>query len=401
MGSRHRHGPHGDRMDRASTRRAARRLVVLALLATVGHASVLAADAGTTTGTKRVAAKTPPGPRSAVVLPRTLEFGIYPGGAAGSVGPRGEPRPEVPELRAAALDALRPDRGRPFTVRLYDAFTSREDADEVPSWLRAQIAGHTSSGLQVELVLRYRPVASRGDVAGFERFVRSRVRQIGDDRRVVDLQITNEVNIAGAPDAADGAYAGAMAALVRGVVAADSEARERGLRHLRTGFNWAYEEGARAASFFAELERRGGARFARAVDWVGLNAYPGTWGPSLPRAALSDGARRATIRAMDVLRNTHLPRAGLRDAAIVFTESGYPTDADTRTAGHQRTVMAAVIGAVVAHRRTYGVRGYRWFDLRDADSSVPGLESQYGLMRDDYSPKPGFSLYRDLVDRHG
>lgn len=388
-------------MDRASTRRAARRLVPLALLATVGHASLLAADAGTTAGATMIATKAPVRAQSAVALPRVLEFGIYPGGGAGSVGPRGEPRPEVPERRAAALDALRPDRGRPFTVRLYDAFTSPADATDLPAWLREQIAGHTQQGLRVELVLRYRPSASRGDVAGFERFVRSRVRQLGGNRRVVDLQITNEVNVTGAPDAADGAYAGATAALVRGVVAADSEARARGLRHLRTGFNWAYEEGARAARFFAELERRGGARFARAVDWVGLNAFPGTWGPPLARGTLADGARRATIRAMDALRSTHLPRAGLRDAAIVFTESGYATDAGARTTSDQRTAMAAVVGAVTAHRRTYGVRGYRWFALRDANSSVPGLESQYGLMRDDYTPKPAFALYRDLVDRYG
>ncbi len=388
-------------MDRASTRRAARRLVPLALVATVGHASLLVADAGEAAGAKRVATKTAPSAQSTAALPRTLEFGIYPGGPAGSVAPRGEARPEVPELRAAALEVLRPDRGRPFTVRLYDAFTSREDAAQVPGWLREQIAGHTGRGLRVELVLRYRPAADEGDVAGFERFVRSRVRQVGDDRRVVDLQITNEVNITGAPDAADGAYPGATAALVRGIVAADSESRSRGLRHQRIGFNWAHQEGPRATAFFTDLKRRGGRRFARAVDWVGLNAYPGTWGPPLAGGSLAGGARRATIDAMDALRNDLLPRAGLRDAAIVFTESGYPTDANTRTAERQRTAMEAVVGALLDHRRTYGVRGYRWFDLRDADSSVPGFESQYGLMRDDYTPKPAFALYRDLVDRHG
>jgi hypothetical protein len=41
----------------------------------------------------------------------------------------------------------------------------------------------------------------------------------------------------------------------------------------------------------------------------------------------------------------------------------------------------------------------RWFDLRDADSSSSSFESQYGLMRDDYSPKPAFGAYRALVAR--
>ena len=47
------------------------------------------------------------------------------------------------------------------------------------------------------------------------------------------------------------------------------------------------------------------------------------------------------------------------------------------------------------------VTGYRWFDLRDADSSNPSFESQYGLMRDDYAPKPAFDAYRELIARLG
>jgi hypothetical protein len=35
--------------------------------------------------------------------------------------------------------------------------------------------------------------------------------------------------------------------------------------------------------------------------------------------------------------------------------------------------------------------------LRDADSSSSSFESQYGILHDDYSPKPAFSVYRDLV----
>jgi hypothetical protein len=45
----------------------------------------------------------------------------------------------------------------------------------------------------------------------------------------------------------------------------------------------------------------------------------------------------------------------------------------------------------------YNITGFQWFDLRDADSSSLSFESQYGLMRDDYSPKPAFGAYRALV----
>ena len=47
--------------------------------------------------------------------------------------------------------------------------------------------------------------------------------------------------------------------------------------------------------------------------------------------------------------------------------------------------------------RSHRVTGYRWFDLRDADSASPSFESRYGLMRDDYRPKPAFAAYRDLI----
>ena len=59
--------------------------------------------------------------------------------------------------------------------------------------------------------------------------------------------------------------------------------------------------------------------------------------------------------------------------------------------------MRASIAVVNANRSRYHVTDYRWFDLRDADSSSSSFESQYGLMRDDYTPKAGFAVYRGLV----
>lgn len=49
---------------------------------------------------------------------RPLVFGIYPGGAAGTVGPGGQTRPEDPALRRRAPLNLRP-RGRRLVLRLY------------------------------------------------------------------------------------------------------------------------------------------------------------------------------------------------------------------------------------------------------------------------------------------
>lgn len=329
-----------------------------------------------------------------------VEFGIYPGGGAGAVNGRGEPRPEIAELRQQALDTLRGDAARPFAVHLYDAYTGRADTAAVPAWLADQIAGYSAAGLRIELVLRYRP-SRAPDVAGFSAFVRQRVAQLGPNRQVVSLQIANEANVPGAPDAADGAYAGASAALVQGVIAAKREARRLGHEQLAIGFNVADETPARALPFFLGLRQLGGRTFARSVDWVGIDAYPGTWGPALSAGSLDRSVRAATRRTVDALRRQLLPAAGLARTPIVFAESGYPTDHAQRTEAQQVIALRAAVETVVSLRRSRNVIGYRWFDLRDADSSVPSFESQYGLMRDDYAPKAAFDVYRALIAQHG
>jgi hypothetical protein len=328
-----------------------------------------------------------------------LVFGVYPGGAAGTVGPAGDTRPEVPEARRQALRRLR-GGARPFVLHLYESYTRPSDAAAVPPWLATQIAGYTADGFHIELVLAYRPADPAGDVAGFTDFVRARVRQLAPDPGVASVQVTNEANVAGAPNAADGAYPGARDALVRGVIAAKDEARRRGRGGLRIGFNWAYQRGPGEAAFFSSLRAAGGSAFAHAVDWVGVDAYPGTWGPPLAAGDPASAVRSATLDAMRTLRRTLLPRAGLSRARLHFSESGYPTGPG-RSEAMQQTVLRAAVRAVADARVTYGVTDYRWFDLRDADTADTSFESHYGLTRDDYSPKPAFFAYRDLIARFG
>ena len=63
----------------------------------------------------------------------------------------------------------------------------------------------------------------------------------------------------------------------------------------------------------------------------------------------------------------------------------------------QEEALRAAVSAVAEVAESRRVTGYRWFDLRDADSSGLSFESRYGLMRDDYTPKPAFLAYRDLI----
>jgi hypothetical protein len=326
-----------------------------------------------------------------------LTFGIYPGGAAGSVGPTGPPKPEDPVKRLAALELLRPP-GRPFVLHLYAEY-SGPDGWSAQQQVGQEIAQYAAAGFQVELVLTYRPASApaAASVSGFAAFVSATVAALGSDPRLVYLQVTNEANLSGAPNASDGYYAGAEDALIQGVIAAKTQARANGFAQLKVGFNWAYETGPSERAFWSYLGRRGGRPFLNALDWVGVDAYPGTWGPAIDLSDLTAGTTALLHTAFNSLRTRYLPLAGIpASVPLHVSENGFPTGPG-RTEAMQVTAMKAAIDAIEAGRVKYHITDYRWFDLRDADSASSSFESQYGLLRDDYSPKPAFSVLRALV----
>ncbi|MGH2859763.1 MAG: hypothetical protein ACRDMJ_19990 [Solirubrobacteraceae bacterium] len=329
-----------------------------------------------------------------------VRFGIYPGGGAGTIGPGATPLPANPSKRLAALEQLAD--GRPFVLHLYVDYTGPDGASAAEQ-IGPQLAGYEHAGFQVELVLCYRPAdgGSPHDVAGFARFARDAVASPADDPRVVSLQVTNEANVSGAANATDGYYRSARDALIAGVIAAKHEANHLADHRLEVGFNWAYETGGGEASFWRYLHRHGGDAFARAVDWVGLDVYPGTWGQPIDPGDLGRGTTAMMDASLHGLRFHYMPLAGLgRRVAIHVSENGYPTGPG-RTPAMQATVMRASIEAVHALSPRYHITDYRWFDLRDADSASPHFEDRYGLMYDDYTPKLAFWLYRELIMRYG
>ncbi|HWD76940.1 MAG TPA: hypothetical protein VG371_17515 [Solirubrobacteraceae bacterium] len=338
--------------------------------------------------------------RTAAASAAPVVFGIYPGGAAGTVGPSGPVAPEDPAKRLAALELLRAP-GAPFVLHIYAGYTGPV------GWTAAQqvgdqIAQYTAAGFQVELVLTYRPAdgGSSQDVSGFEEFVRQTITSFGSNPGFVSLQVTNEANVTGTPNASDGYYAGAEEALIGGVIAAKAAIRARGFNQVSVGFNWAYGGNVNEHAFWSFLGRKGGAGFVSALDWVGLDIYPGTWGPPLS-GSLSSGTTAAMKTALTELRSVYLPLAGIPfRVPLHVSESGYPTGPG-RTPAMQVQAMDAAVGAVVAGQSTFNITGYRWFDLRDAISASSDFESQYGLMTDAYVPKPAFFTYQALVARFG
>jgi hypothetical protein len=96
-----------------------------------------------------------------------------------------------------------------------------------------------------------------------------------------------------------------------------------------------------------------------------------------------------------------MPLAGLGPRVpIHVSENGYPTGPG-RSYEEQVRAMNAMVRTVHDFRANYGVTDYRWFDLRDGDTASPSFQQQYGIMRDDYTPKPAFATYRNLIAELG
>jgi hypothetical protein len=260
---------------------------------------------------------------------------------------------------------------------------------------------YARAGFEVELQVRYHPPQGEaGDIAAWQRYVRHVVDSFGRDKRVVAMTITNEVNVQFSPNTSDGYYARAEDALIAGIEAAHAEARKHRFRQLRFGFTYAYRfEPSQDAAFFSYLGAHGGKRFRRALSFIGLDFYPGTVYP--PAMLPGDTYRAELTQAAGVVRRCFAPKAGVGPRVPIWiTENGVPTGVLSEAG--QAAALAELVHAANDYSRTFNITDYRWFNLRDTNSSGPttlvGVTfSSDGLLRDDYAAKPSFGTYRTLI----
>lgn len=311
--------------------------------------------------------------------------------------------PEDFDKRDRALARLKGHRC--LAVRLNRLFMS--DGEQGIRTFRRLAERFTRQGLEVELQVRYHPrPADNGAIAKWLGFVRKVVRTFGPNRGVTGLQITNEVNLDFSPNTSDGYWRRPVRALVDGVIAAKRESRRHGYRWQKVGFNFAWRNGdqEKDATFWNEVARLGGGRLRRATDFVGIDIYPGTYVPGVllpgspPIVSLGD----AFLEGLAQMRECYMPKAGFtRSTPMRIEETGYPTGPGRPDEAAQARATAALVRTAVAYRGTYNISDFRWFGLRDNNSEGPDFQSFFGLLRDDYSPKPAFEVYRRLIARHG
>jgi hypothetical protein len=322
-----------------------------------------------------------------------LRFGITPLAAGSAGATQGQPKPEDPAAARAALGRLRPGR-RQLILHLNRMLMS----DGVAGVKRyaALVDEYAKAGFDSELQVRYHPAAGQeGDMAAWAAYVTSAARILARRPSVKALTITNEANFPVSPNTSDGSYPGVIQAIVTGVTAARRELDRMGRPDIQLGFSFAWRWlPAADADFWRQLGSLATPEFRRALDYVGLQIYPGLVFPpvSTPSAAGDD-----TVEALTLLRGCYMPLGGFgSNVDLWVTENGYPTNL-ARTEADQDVALGSTLDAVHRYSGALGVTDYRWFNLRDNVSDGTDLFDAVGLLRDDYSEKPAFATYRSEI----
>ncbi|MGH8881021.1 MAG: hypothetical protein ACRD0P_27310 [Stackebrandtia sp.] len=310
---------------------------------------------------------------------------MYPGGISGddSVGLTQGP-PDDPAAITTALATLQSGQ-RAFLVRGYLGFHDEDGSFTVTPREPQQYA---VDGRRLDLVVQYQ--SRGGDVTGYLRYLREVIRRHGD--RLASVQVAEEPNITDNP-VLDGYYPGISDAIVNGVAAARDEITRQGL-DVQVGFNTTPLFGP-AASFLTKLSAHGGQSLMDAVDYVGLDLFPDVFRPIEPDE-LADRVTGLLRYHRQCLTDAGFPAT----TPIRVAENGWPTGPQ-RTAERQAQVLDTIVRTLASHSTELNIDGYCHFSLRDTDSANPGLFHQFGLLTDDYTPKPGFAAYRALIAEFG
>ena len=316
-----------------------------------------------------------------------LEFGIYPLGVAGTPTGLATGPPDDYQRVRSALHGL----GGGVVPRTYLVDTEPGGEDAVLAlgdrYRDAGLLGHVTVGC-----LR----GTGFDVDRWAELVRTIIGRYGD--RLRSVQVTNEPNLS----FMDGSKPYVLDALVHGVVAAKDEARRRGLA-IDVGFGSVPQSPVALPAFWDDLAAAASPAFAGSVDFVGHNFYVDVFEDPVELAEIPG-------RVEEVLRDLRLKdlaAAGIpASVPIRVTENGWPTgtnplDHTQRSLARQAEVIEAVVRTVHRLRPELNISHYMLFGLRDADSSEPDLFHQFGIMRDDYTAKPAYSTFQQLIGELG
>ncbi|HVW99920.1 MAG TPA: hypothetical protein VHA52_05740, partial [Candidatus Babeliaceae bacterium] len=320
-----------------------------------------------------------------------LTFGIYPLSAAGTpFGLAVGPEDDYEKIRQA-LEGLKGE-GKALLPRTYLIYTKEWEEKMLSNADR-----YLHAGLLRELTIGCGDwtdqKAQRLEINHWLDFIRKVITRYGP--HLSSLQITNEPNLS----FMEGSKPYILQVLVEGVVAAKNEIREKNLP-LKVGFGSVPESPVSVPHFWESLAKIGDNRFIDSLDFVGHNFYIDVF----EEKPLDLNEIIAAVElTLCNLRKKNLAVAGIPPSIpIKVSENGWPTGKNPvarieRSYGRQMEVLETVVKTVYNLREELHISHYELFGIRDADSSNENLFYQYGIMRDDYSPKPAYDTFKNLI----
>jgi hypothetical protein len=257
---------------------------------------------------------------------------------------------------------------------------------------------------KLDLVLMFQ--TNEEDLTGWNDIIKKMIRKYGS--YLGSLQITEEANVQ--VPYLDGNFKNVRQALVQGVITAKEEIRKQNL-DVKVGFNSTPIFNP-ADTFWKEIKELANESFYDSLDYVGLDFFPDVFQP----IKFSNLENVVTL-VLKKFREQDLAGAGIPSSVpIRITENAWSTGPN-RPYEQQVKTVEAVIRTIYALKDELNITGYEYHQLRDADSSEFEGDSnndseyndaatllrqhQFGLLKDDYTPKPAFETYRKLIDELG
>ncbi|WP_435353140.1 hypothetical protein [Emticicia sp. SJ17W-69] len=317
-----------------------------------------------------------------------LIFGIYPGSGVGIEMEGGsgliKGKTDDPNQIHKGLHYL--SGSKPFLVRAYTQYVGFGIGKYLTP---SNVEQYCNDNRKLDLAICYRTNDSNMD--DWKSFIRKIITEYKDV--LEKLQITEEPNN---PDGASGGDGGSLyvkQAIIEGILAAKEEIQHLGL-DIQLGFNAVISFDPND-TFWKDMANLSSPAFVNALDYIGLDFYPGVFRPLPPNVSLKEAVKMV----LSHFRNQNLVEAGIpQHIPLHITENGWPTN-ELRTEAQQAEAIEQIIKTVFEVRKALNITHYEFFDLRDCDILNNGL--QFGLMREDYTPKPAFNVFARTINELG
>jgi hypothetical protein len=314
-----------------------------------------------------------------------MNFGIYAGSVAGTDTGLAQGKQDMPHLILKALSELQSPE-KLFLVRGYiqysgDGKLSGEAPENVEQYL--------TENRKLDLVLCYR--SNNFDEKDWTNTLKKVIERY--QKNLYSLQITEEPNLKVA-FAGDGSFDHVEKALLSGVLTTRKEINRLNL-DVKIGFN-AVPSFNPADNFWNMIGSSEFEEFRKNIDYVGLDFYPDVFRPVAADGQPND-LKQSIINVLRYFRNVNLQTGNIPSSIpIHITENGWPTP-EGKTYEKQAEIIEKIIRTINEMKDEVNIHQYELFALRDADTCNQNMFYQFGLLKDDYNPKPAFVIFKNLI----